>query len=282
MGSLRHLPRARPISWAQCCAASVVALGLLLGGCAQIQPPPPTVPFDAAPYRAFIVPEPLAPFYLLGAVRFLYRGEVQSGDVSVQALPGPAYRLELRSALTGGLALELRITPQRLRVIDYVNDTVLQVPNTADARLRLFAVDLPPEDLQTLLTGRVGRARFAAGGGVLRTAAGEAEFREGAATHRFRLDEHGLPSEWVKAGADGAGFRVEFREYLELPQAGGPPLRLPRKVRLYTGSGPALLVVGVRDVRPGAQEAAAPPLDVLPPAAANFAPGELPERPAAQ
>ncbi len=62
-----------------------------------------------------------------------------------------------------------------------------------------------------------------------------------------------------------------------MAQPQGPPLRLPRKVRLYNGDGPALLVLGVRTFAPGDAAEALPPLERLPAGAAHFAPAGLPE-----
>ena len=257
-----------------------VALALLLAACAAEQPRAPAVAFDVAPFRTFLVSRPLLPFAIEGAVEFRYRGESQSGRMVLQALPGPVFRLELYAPLTGGKALDVRLDPQRLLVIDYVDRVVLRAPNTPAMRLRLFDMDLSPDELLTLLTGRVGSARFAAGGGERAPAApgsDEARYRDGAAEQRFRLDAHGLPSAWVKEAAGDATFRVEFRDYLELPQAAGPPLRLPRKVRLYRDAGPARLVVGVRDFQPGATGAADWDPDTVPADAMDFPPGTLPE-----
>jgi hypothetical protein len=266
--------------WAAC-ALLLTACAVLLASCAVGPPPapphPPAVPFDAASYRGFVVPRPLLPFHLQGAVQFRYRGEAQSGDMTLQALPGPAFRLELRAPLTGALALELRLADKRLLVIDYVNETWLAADNTPDVRMRLFDLDLTPDELLTLLTGRVGETRFAAGQGLLRPDGGEAEFRDGAARQRFRLDAHGLPSQWVKEEGGAQVFRVDYREYLEQPQPQGPPLRLPRKVRLSVGQGPARLVVGVREFQPGAADGVANDLERLPAGAAHFAQGALPE-----
>jgi hypothetical protein len=259
-----------------------VLLAVLLAACAPAgKPPAPAAPLpDLAPYRTFVVPAPLAPFAAQGAVAFSYRGERESGDLLLQALPGAAFRLELRSPLTGGVALEVWLLPARLRVIDYVNETWLLAENTPEVRRRLFAVDLAPADLQTLFTGRVEQARFERGAGALSPARDEAAFRDGDALHRFRLDPHGLPAEWVKEGPGGRVFRVEFREYLALPEGVAEPLRLPRKVRLYGADGEPLLVLGLHTVRlgltPDGAADAPPPLDALPPAARDFAPVRLP------
>jgi hypothetical protein len=256
------------------------ALAVLLAGCAAAPPGPPRPPavvFDSALYRGFIVPAPLLPFRLQGAVQLMLRGERESGQMSLQALPGPRYRLELQAPFTGAVALDVRVAPERLLVINYAEKTYLSLPNTPAMRLRLFQADLAPQELQTLLTGRVSRARFSAGAGTLAPDGRTAEFREDGAVQRFRLDAGGLPAEWVKERDGAPLFRVEFREYLEVPQAAGPPLRLPRKVRLYAGEGPPLLVVGVRSVEPGQSDGVAWSAEALPATAAAFAPGSLPE-----
>ncbi|HKI98805.1 MAG TPA: hypothetical protein VKB51_10055 [bacterium] len=230
------------------------------------------------------MPAPLLPFQLEGGAQLMLRGERESGDLTLQADAGPVYRLELHAPLTGSVVVELRLAPRRLLLIDYADKTYLSAPNTPETRLRLFQVDLTPAELETFLTGRVSRARFAAGGGTLEADAGGsgvAEFREAGAVQRFRLDAHGLPTEWTKTRDGALVFRVEFREYLELPRPGGPPLRLPRKMRLYTDGGPARLVVGVRTFEPGQRDGTGWEADALPAAAAGFAPGRLPEPPPA-
>lgn len=261
-------------------------LALALAACTAGRAGPPTalppVSIDPAAYRGFLVPAPLLPFRVEGVAQLTYRGERESGELSVQAAPGPRYQLELRARLTGGLALELRFDPGRMLVVDYVNETYLLAANTADTRLRLFDVDLTPEEFQTLLTGRVTRARFAAGGGVVRAATGEAVYDEAGARHRFWLNGDGLPREWVKEEHGVTVFQAEFRDYLALPQPDGSVLRLPRKVRLRGGNGspgerPTVLAVGVRQFLPGAGVAVGA-VDALPPGAAAFALGELPAR----
>lgn len=252
------------------------ALAALLVGCAAVPPRAPTPAFNAAGYRGFLVPAPLLPFQLDGAAQLMWRGQRESGDLSLEARPGPAYRLRLRAPFTGGVALDVRISPQRLLVIDYDDQTYLRLANTAQIRQRLFEVNLSADELQTLLTGRVSRARFDAGGGTLDAAAGRAQFREDGAVQRFRLDGQGLPREWSKVRDGALQFRVEFRDYLKVPEPGAGPLRLPRKVRLYTDGGPARLVLGVRRFLPGADDGAAWGLEALPPSARTFAPGRLP------
>lgn len=274
-------------------AGPAVLLGALVAACTvgrpAVAPPPAPVRFDSTAYQGFVVPAPLLPFRLQGAVQFSYRGEREVGDVSLQALPGPVYGLQMHARLTGGLALEVRFDRARVMVVDYVNESYVLAANTPDTRLRLFDMDLAPHELQTLLTGRVSRDRFAAGGGNVAPDGSGAAFREDGAWHRFRLGPDGLPREWVKEDGGAPVFRAEFREYLDVPQPGGPPLRLPRKVRLYggggapgnpDGGGPALLALGVRDFQPGVGSAAPLALDALPAGARDFAPGRLPERPA--
>lgn len=253
----------------------IALLALVLAACTKV-PPPVLVPFDAASFRPFLIPAPLLPFRAEGAAQFTFNDERNSGEMTLQAAAGPVFHLKLLARFTGALALEVRFDARRLLVLDYINKRYYDGANTPQARERLFAIDLTPEEFQTLLTGRVLQAHFRAGGGTLAEGGTRATFQAGAARHHFRLDAHGLPVEWVKERAGTRVFRVEFRQYLELPLAGGPPLRLPRKVRLYGQDSAALLAIGVRSFIPGARpRPGATPLG-LPGAAAHFSPALLP------
>lgn len=260
--------------WLPGCLAATLAA--LLVGCAAAPPRPLIAPFEAKGYQGFLVRAPLLPFELQGAAMLMWRGERETGDLSLEAQAGPSFRLELRAPLTGGVALDVRISPTRLLVIDYGDETYLRLANTPQTRQRLFDVNLTPNELQTLLTGRVSRARFAAGGGQLDAAARRAEFSEDGAVQRFRLDAQGLPTEWRKERNGTLLFRVEYLDYLTLAQPDGASLRLPRKVRLYTDGGPAQMVMGVRTFSPGGTNSTPWSVVDLPASARHFVPGELP------
>lgn len=238
-----------------------------------------TVPFSPASYAGFLVPRPLLPFEAEGSARFTFRGRQESGDLLLSASREPSYRIKLLARLTGALALEVRFDRKRMMVVDYVNEAYFRGANTRAAREALFSFDLTPEEFQTLFTGRVESRRFQAGGGTLRD--NEAVFTEGGARHRFRLDGHGLPVEWVKDRGGRIVFRAEFREYLALPLPGGIPLRVPRKVRLARGTGEdggqgdTRIVLGIRSFRAGVESIAPLSLRVLPPGAAGFSPDLL-------
>lgn len=262
---------------------ALLGIALALAGCAAVRVPEegaarPPVRINGADFVGFLVPAPLLPYRVEGAVQLSYRGERESGDMSLQASEGYAYRLELRARLTGSLALDIRFDPARVLLVDYVNKAYIRSANTPDVRLRLFDLDLSPDEFQILLTGRVLRSRFEAGAGSLRPDGSGAVFHDGSALHRFRLAADGLPTEWVKERDGRPVFRVEFRDWLQAPLPGSPPLRLPRKVRLYRGglptSVPALLAFGVRDFQPGLDGQVR--MDRLPPSAAEFQPGLLP------
>lgn len=262
---------------------AVLGFVLALAGCAAQRVPEegearPPVLINGADYAGFLVPAPLLPYRVEGAVQLSYRGDRESGDMSLQASQGYAYRLELRARLTGSLALDIRFDPGRVLLLDYVNKSYIRSANTPAVRLRLFDLDLSPDEFQILLTGRVLRSRFEAGAGSLRPDGTGAVFHDGSALHRFRLAADGLPTEWVKERDGRPVFRVEFRDWLQAPLPGSPPLRLPRKVRLYRGdlpaTAPAVLAFGVRDFQPGRDGQVR--IDGLPPSAAEFRPALLP------
>ncbi len=128
-----------------------------------------------------------------------------------------------------------------------------------------------------LLTGRLSRARFLAGAGVMEP--GTARFNDGDTAHTFTLDQHGLPSGWLRASSDGEVMRVVFRQYLELPPGQGGPLRLPRKVRVEQEGATTSLVLGVRRFQPGAgPHGPLPAPDALPGGARDFHRAPLPEQ----
>jgi hypothetical protein len=269
-------------AWALIVAA--LAAGLL-AACAA-QPPRAPAPFDSVGFQGFLTPRPLVPFQATGAVLFSFRGERESGQMALQVTAEPAIRLQLLANLTGSLALEVRFDPERLLVLDYANQTYYRGVNDAQTRLRLFEVDLNPAEFLILLTGRVSRDAFAAGEGVLNRepprsaapgAAPQAWFSEGGGLLLFWLDEWGLPSRWVKMVGGEPVFRVEYREYAEVPTDGGPTLRLPRKIRLYLRDSAPLMVLGIARIEPGAGAQPAVALTALPEGARDFAPGRLPE-----
>jgi hypothetical protein len=256
-------------AWGQLLALAVTA-------CTVAPPPapePPPVSFTDPGYQGFLTPAPLLPLRAEGAVQFFFRGERETGELILQGAPGPAFRLQLQARMTGALVLELDFDAQGLLVLDYAGERYYRGGNTAENRERLFSLDLTPEEFQTLVTGRVTRAVFQDGVGRLE---GErAAYRAGADDHRFLLGEGGLPREWVKERQGRPVFRVEFREYQEAPQAAGPPLLLPRKVRLYRDGGEALLVLGFHRIFPGRNSGTRPDPALLPDGTTGFAPGRF-------
>lgn len=234
---------------------------LMLAGCGATTPPV-VKPIDAAQYRNFLVASPLLPFWVEGAVQFSFRGQRESGTMILQAVAGPSFRIRLKAPLTGALALEIRFDPEALVVVDYVNETYSSGKNTPANRSHLFQMDLTPREFQVLLTGRVDKAAFLAGGGL--RSGRKVTYREGETLHTFRLDEHGLPLEWIRIRKGSPPMRVEFREYREWPAGRGVVLRLPRKVRVYQAGGRSRLTLGIRQFRPGASGGPLPRPEDLP------------------
>ena len=248
----------------------------MLAGCGA--PTPPVVkPIDAAQYRTFLVASPLLPFWVEGSVQFSFRDQRESGSMILQAASGPAFRIRLKAPLTGALALEIRFDPKALVVVDYINETYSAGKNTSANRLHLFQMDLTAEEFQILLTGRVTRAAFLAGGGLLsgkerRTAT----YRDGDTLHTFRLDRYGLPAQWIRERKGAPRMRVEFRQYSQWPTARGGTLRLPRKVRVYQQGGRSRLALGIRRFRPGASGGTMPAPFDLPASVRKFRRAPLP------
>ncbi len=175
---------------------------------------------------------------------------MESGEFVLVGATPVAFRFQIMARLTGSLLLEVRFDEGRMLVLDYVRNTYFLGPNSAENRQRLFALDMTPREFLMALTGRVPEAEFAQAGGEW---IGPRQARMGgeAAHYRFWLDAHGLPSRWVKRRHGRELFRVEYRDYLSLSDAAGPPLRLPRKLRIYSGGEEPLLVLGVREFQPG-------------------------------
>ncbi len=249
----------------------------MLAGCGT--PTPPVVkPIDAAQYRTFLVASPLLPFWVEGSVQFSFRDQQESGTMILQAVSGPAFRIRLKAPLTGALALEMRFDPTTLVVVDYVNETYSAGKNTPANRLHLFQMDLAPEEFQILLTGRMDKAAFLAGGGLLSgPEARIATYRDGDTLHTFRLDQYGLPVQWIRERKGSPTMRVEFRQYQEWPTARGEVLRLPRKMRVYQEALRSRLALGIRRFRPGASGGTLPAPEDLPESVRKFRRAPLPE-----
>jgi hypothetical protein len=231
----------------------------LLAACAAPRPEPPARP-DWPEYRAFVVPHPIVPIEANGSARFEYRGDAQTGSVFLQGGDGQQLLMRITSAI-GTTALEARLTPERMLVMDFGSETYFLGDNTPDHRDRLFSLDLSPDEFWILLTGRVPRDWFEAHRG--RVEGPFADMRLPDATYRFSLDEQGLPTTAEKQTAAGRVWRVEWREYQSVPVDSGS-LRLPRKVRVYVDELAPRLVLGIAAFRLW-NGASPPPLSFEPP-----------------
>lgn len=97
------------------------------------------------------------------------------------------------------------------------------------------------------VTGRVPRRDFEQGRGTL-LGPHQAAYRNGNARYIFTLGDDGLPTAWVKQFNGEMQYRVEYRGYTELPADGGPPVRLPERVRVYVAEGKPAIVLGLREL----------------------------------
>ncbi len=237
-------------------------LVLVLVSCAR--PTSPIDPsFDLAAYRPFLTPAPLLPFRATGSARIQYGGEAEAGQFILTAHRNLAFRFQLLAPITGALVVELRFDEQRLLALNYGEGTYFLAENTEENRRRLFSLDITPAEFLMMLTGRVPRAAFEAGGGA-KEGPRQRVMESAGVRYRFLLGEDGLPKGWSKARRAGGGagtfylveYRVEYREFLTLPPASGKengaPFRIPRKIRVRSGDGDALLVIGLREFLPGA------------------------------
>lgn len=255
----------------------LLSLLLSFAGCTAGPQPVLDAP---AEFSGLLTPRPLRPLQAEGAAVLSLRGDRESGDMTLQVDAAGRYRVRLHVPVSGAVAVELRFDAERLLLVDYLARRTYRAQNTSANRMRLFGVDLTPEEFQMLLTGRVTRERFAAGGGEYsppQAAFGEAEVR-----YVFDLDEHGLPRTWRKEQAGAVRFRVEYLSWMDVAVNATGNLRMPRKVRLYVDDGPPVLVLGLRGMVPGADTQAAAEsisLDRLPPGSTDFTASALPPLP---
>ncbi len=215
-----------------------------------------------AGYEGFLVRGPLEPYQARGSAQFTYRGDTESGELSLQAESGPQYRIQLRARVTGSLALDVRFDSSDLLIVDYLHESYFVGANAPDIRTELFSLDMSPLDFQIALTARVPEQLFRQGDGKLRAA--DAEFSLDGDEYRFTLDASGLPVEWSKLRNGIPVLRVEYRSFLALRQGPGPAIRLPERIRIYTGEPQPRIVLGVSEWRIG-PDAGAPPITFIPP-----------------
>jgi hypothetical protein len=244
---------------------------LALAACAPTRPAPLR---DWESYAGPLVPGPLLPIEAAGSVQFNYRGNAESGQVLVQGNRGQDFRMRVSARLLGTAALELRFSGNELLVMDFGTETYYRGANDPETRRKLFAIDMSLEDFQMLLTARIPRSRFEAGGG--RAEAGYLAFEEAGARYRFELDAQGLPIRWSRVQDGIPTYRVEYRDYQDVP-AGAGVLRFPRRARVYTDGEKPALVLGVSEYRLGSDVDGAAPLALDPPPGLRFQP--LDERP---
>lgn len=227
----------------------------LLGACKTLEPqpkPPPFVSgFRIAAYRPFLTPGPLLPFRATGSILVRVGEKVETGKFILAANLFGGISVQILARITGALGLELRFDPERLLLLNYVQKSFFEGPNTLNNRLRLFNLDLSPAEFLMAVTGRVPAAEFEAAEGRLE-GSGFAEMRTNGAQYRFALDSHGLPKSWVKEVGAKVVLRVEYRAYLLVPTATGPPLRIPHKIRIYARSEKPAMVLGVSEFEAGA------------------------------
>jgi hypothetical protein len=243
---------------------ALLTLTPIAPGCAVQKPAqrPVASQDHLARLEPLVVAGAIEPYRARGAAQFTYRGETESGELSVQAEPGPAYRIQLRARISGSLALDLRFDELDLLIVDYVHESYLLGGNTSATRNELFSLDMNPLDFRMALTGRVPAEVFRQGQGQRQPS--EAHFFVAADEYRFTLDEFGLPSQWTKRRGGVAALRVEYRSYLELPTGQGAPLRLPGRIRVYGAESQPRLILGIQEWRIGA-EPDAPPITFIPP-----------------
>lgn len=239
----------------------VWAVLLALAACTTTQRP--SVPSAAlAGYERFLVRGPLEPYQARGSAQFTYRGDTESGELSLQAESGPQYRIQLRARVTGSLALDVRFDSSDLLIVDYIHESYFLGANAPEIRNELFSLDMSPVDFQIALTARVPEQLFREGGGRLQPT--EAEFSLDGDQYRFTLDASGLPVEWTKLRDGVPILRVEYRSFLALGQGSGPAVRLPERIRIYAGEPRPRIVLGLSEWRIGA-DAGAPPITFVPP-----------------
>ena len=227
----------------------MILAALALAGCAVREPAVPLPPFDSTEFLTFLTPRPLLPFRATGSLVLTYGGERESGEMVVAGGRDGAYLVELHAPLTGALILRLHFDEARMMVLNFGRKTWFRGDNTPETRRRVLSVDISPEEFQVLVTGRFPRPRFARLAGTI-TAEGTAVVPVGPVVYRFRLDPAGLPVTWVKERDGVIVFRAEFRSYLEVNSGSGPPLRVPQKVRVFTGGKTPWLILGVREFSP--------------------------------
>jgi hypothetical protein len=203
-------------------------------------------------YRPFLTPGPMLPFRASGSLRFQYAGETETGEFLLTGDEQHAFRLQLLAPVTGSLALDVRFDPGRILALNYAETTYFQGENTPENRRRLFSLDITPPEFLLLLTGRVPAQAYAAADG---TAVSPDERWMGSwpVRYRFWLDEQGLPRRWSKERYGAELFRVEYRDFMAIPDGGAPPLRMPRKIRVRSGDAGTVLILGVREFLPGAR-----------------------------
>lgn len=245
------------------CLAACAAL-IALAACATRQPSPTAGVSQAylSRFERFLVRGPFEPYRARGSAQFTYRGETESGELSLEAEPGPLYRIQIRARISGSLALDLRFDDGDLLVVDYVHESYLLGGNTPETRRDLFSIDMNPLDFQIALTARVPDELFQDSHG--RLSPHEAQFDIGGDQYRFTLDASGLPVEWTKLRGGVPAFRVEYRGYLEIPNGQGPAVRLPERIRVYGPESQPRLIIGIQEWFLGA-DPNAPPITFIPP-----------------
>lgn len=200
---------------------------------------------DFGAYRTFLIEDSPPALQAAGAVSLSYKGQTESGELFLRTAHGGTL-IQLKARVTGALAIEVRFDQRRLLVLDYVNKTYYQGDNTPETRKDLFDIDLSPEEFRMVVTGRVPREDFERGRGTL-LGPHQAAYRNGNARYIFTLGDDGLPTAWVKQSNGEMQYRVEYRGYAEVPADGGPPVRLPERVRVYVTEGKPAIVLGLRE-----------------------------------
>ncbi len=246
-----------------------VVLLLSLGACGPREPLPPL----PGPYP-LIVPQAPVPFQARGALLIDNGDDTVSGTMTVEADAAGAVRLRLMARVTGAVLLDVRMTPERLLVLDHAERVYYSGDNSPRYRLAWLRFDMTPAELVSILAARVTEARYRASDGRLGRSG--LTLREGDAWHRITLAADGRPVSWEKHRGSRLLYRVNYDSYLATN--GEPSTTWPRRLRVLGDAGadapPTRIVMGFSEVRLGGDLSV--PMDFDPPA--DWQPGAEPER----
>ena len=246
-----------------------MALSAALGACAPREPRPPL----PGPYPLIVTQAP-APFQARGALLVENGDAASSGTMTVEADAAGAVRMRLMARVTGALLLDVRMSPERLLVLDHAQRVYYIGDNTRAYRQAWLRFDMTPAELVSIMAGRVAEKRFRAGDGRLSRSG--LTLREGEDWHRISLSADGRPVMWEKRSGSRLVYRVNYDSFLAT--GGVNSTTWPRRLRVLGDAGqgapPTRLVLGFSEVRLGADVTV--PMDLEPPA--DWTPGPEPAR----